>query len=227
MKRVVFLLILVCLSTAAGFSQNGKLPIKSNTSKPSPTQSPKEISDFNWRILINVVQSENWEKSQSLAKTYLSGISSENEKRQMARLRYIFLYASAGKIVKFSLAGKKTEEDKARGELEAAAKDFLNAEFFMPSRRIADDCQGRFNYICRAKQPENVLRVTTTDKSATAVFSFEYVSFNGDFSVAENVGRQAIISGILKKVEFNPQKSNLWIMRLFFENGSVSVVPDK
>lgn len=226
MKKVVLLIILFCLSAVICFSQKSKTPAKPNASKQAQVNLLKEIPEADWGILINVVQAENWEKSASLASGYLAKIKTENNKKQIARLRYILLYALAGKIVEASLANKKPEEVIARIELENAANGFLDKEFFMPSREISDDCEGKLNYVCRSKQQKNVLRVTATDRMGTAIYSFEYVRLKENFSPLKNIGKQAVLGGILNKIEFNPMKSNVWIMRLFFENGSVNVVPD-
>ncbi len=157
----------------------------------------------------------------------MTKIKTENSKKQIARLRYILLYTLAGKIVEAALAGKKPEEAKARIEHERAANGFLEKEFFMPSREISDDCDGRLNYVCRSKQQKNVLRVTATSQAGTAIHSFEYLRLKETFSITESIGKEVVLSGVLKKIEFNPNKSNVWIMRLFFENGSVNVVPDR
>lgn len=227
MKKVVLSVILSCLSTAAGFSQKSSPPVKPNAVKQTQVQPLKEIPDAGWRNLINTVQAENWDKGALLAKEYLTKIKADNDKKQLARLRYILLYALAGKIVESSAADKKPEESKARIELETTAKDLLEKEFFMPSREISGDCEGRLNYVCRSKQQANVLRVTATNRAGTAILSFEYVRLEENFDIEENIGRQAVISGVLKKIEFNPNKSNVWIMRLIFEEGSVNVVPEK
>ncbi len=227
MKKAVLLVILFCLSAVVCFSQKSKPPVNSNASKQAQFQTVKDIPDTDWRILIDAVQAENWEKSRSMAGGYLTKIKTENSKRQIARLRYILLYSLAGKIVEASSAGKKPEEAKARIELEKAANGFLEKEFFMPSREISDDCEGRLNYVCRSKQQKNVLRLTATNQAGTAIYSFEYLRLKENFSITENIGKEVILSGILKKIQFNPNKSNVWIMRLFFENGSVNVVPDR
>jgi len=227
MKKVVLSATIFCLSAVVCFSQTSKTPVPSGNPKPARIQPTAEISDTEWRILIDAVQAENWEESRFLAGQYLTKYKVDNEKKQLARLRYILLYALAGKVVESSLGGKKPEEEKARVELEKAANGFLEQEFFMPSRQVSDDCQGKLNYVCRSKQPENVLRVTATNRTGKAIYSFEYFRLKEDFSVAKNAGKSAILSGVLKKIEFNPNKSNVWIMRLFFENGSVNVVPDK
>lgn len=220
-------MILFCISAVVCFSQKSQPPVSSNTSKQAQFQTIKEIPDTDWRILIDAVQAENWEKSASLAGGYLTKIKTENNKKQIARLRYILLYALAGKIVEASFVGKKPAEAKARIELEKAANEFLEKEFFMPSREISDDCEGRLNYVCRSKQQKNVLRVTATNQAGTAIYSFEYVRLKENFSITESIEKEVVLSGVLKKIEFNPNRSNVWIMRLFFENGSVNIVPHR
>ena len=227
MKKVVLLAALFCLSAVVCFSQNSKTSVGSNASKPAQVKAIAEIPETDWRTLVDAVQSENWEKSASLANAYLTKIKTENNKKQIARLRYILLYALAGKIVEASLANKKAEEAKARIELVKTANGFLEKDFFMPSREVLDNCDGRLNYVCRSKQQANVLRVTTTSQAGTAILSFEYLRLKQNFSITENIGKEVILSGVLRKIQFNPNRSNVWIMRLFFENGSVNVVPDR
>ena len=227
MKKFVLSMSLLCLSTAVCFSQNKKLPARSNAVKETTVKPFAEIPDADWIDLITAVQTENWEKSLTLANGYLTKIKAENEKKQLARLRYISLYALAGKIAEASAANKNAEEAKARIELEQTAKNFLGKEFFMPSREILKDCTEKLNFICRSKQQRNVLRVTATNQSGTAIFSFEYVRLKEDFGILRNTGKQAIVSGILSKIEFNPNNSNVWIMRLFFEQGAINIVPDE
>jgi len=218
--------ILLCLSSFVCFTQKAKMPVGSDFSKQTQVKAITEISDDDWRLLIDAVQVENWGKSASLAVGYLTKIKTENSKKQIARLRYILLYALAGKTVEASFADKKLEETKARIQLEKAANEFLGKEFFMPSREVSLDCGDKLNYVCRSKQQRNVLRVTATNHMATAIYSFEYVRLKENFNTTQNAGKEVILSGILNKIEFNPTKSNVWIMRLFFENGSINVVPD-
>lgn len=226
MRNVVLIVSLFCLSASVCFSQKSKTITKLPVVKQALPQPFAEIADADWRSLIDAVQVENWDKSASLANGYLTKIKIENEKKQVARLRYILLYALAGKIVETSSANKTAEETKARAELEKTANGFLGKEFFMPSREVARDCENRLNYVCRSKQQPNVLRVTATDHSGTAIYSFEYVRLKEYFNVLRNAGKEIVLSGILRKVEFNPNKSNVWIMRLIFGDGAVNVVPD-
>lgn len=224
MKKIAFSVILLCLTACVGFSQKSKAVVEPTAAKPARIKSLNEIPSADWKNLIDAVQAEDWEKSSLLADDYLSKLKLENNEKQMARLRYILLYALAGKVVEKSFSGKKFEEDKARVELEKRANEFLEKEFFMPSREIADECAGKLNYVCVSKQQKNVLRTTATNQAGTAIYSFEYVKLKENLSLGQSIGKQAILGGTLKKIEFNPNKSNVWIMRLFFEDGSLNVV---
>lgn len=224
MKKAVLLLFLLSFLSVVGLAQKNKTPVKPTVLKQ--VQPFTEVPDADWKSLIDAIQVENWEKSAPLAGKYLALLKTENDKKQIARLRYILLYSLAGKIVKNSLDNKSSDETQTRAELEKKANEFLGKEFFMPSREVSRDCEGRLNYICRSKQQPNILRVTATDHAGTSIYSFEYVRLKEYFNFLRNVGKDVILSGILKKVEFNPNKSNVWIMRLIFEEGAVSVVPD-
>lgn len=226
MKKISLLIILFPLAAVVCFSQKTKPPVKSNALRGTAIQKVDEIPEVDWKNLIDAVQVENWGKSRSMASEYLAKIKAENDKKQMARLRYILLYALAGKVDESSVNGKKSEETLARVELEKTANGFLGKEFFMPSREVSTDCAGKLNYVCASGEQKNVLRVTATGQAGTAIYSFEYVRLKESFSVKKNVGKGAVLGGVLKRIEFNPNKSNVWIMRLFFEDGSVSVVPD-
>lgn len=204
-----------------------KVAPKSSISKAIAIRPSNEISDGDWKSLIDAAQVENWSKTAMLAESYLTKVNIENDKKQIARLRYILLYALAGKIIEASTAKDKTEEIKARAELEKTANEFVGKEFFMPSREIARRCEGWLNYVCRSNQQPDVLRVTATNHSGIAIFSFEYVRLKEEFFTLKNSGKEVILNGVLDKFEINPELSNIWIMRLFFENGSANLVPDQ
>lgn len=226
MKKAVLLPLLLCFLSSVNFAQKRITLDKPTVIKTLPPQAFKEVPDADWKNLIDAVQVENWEKSVPLANQYLAQLKIENDKKQIARLRYILLYSLAGKIVKESLGNKSSNQAQTRTELEKTANEFLGKEFFMPSREISRDCEGKLNYICRSTQQPNILRVTATDHAGTAIYSFEYIRLKEYFNFLRNVGKEVILSGTLKKIEFNPNQSNVWIMRLIFENGTVNVVPD-
>ncbi len=224
MKKIILFSILLCLFVPICFSQKRQTPI--NTVKPQPIQKPiiTEVSDSEWKILTAALQSENWEKSAILASQYLQKIKIDNEKKQLAQLRYFYLYALAGKILTFSSAKKTLEENAAWKELDLAVGKFIGKEFVLPPRRLLNDCKEVLNYICAVTGNDRALRVTATNKMGTAIHSFDYVGFDEKILSGEFAERETFLGGKLKTVEFNQDMSKPWVMRLIFEKGFVSLV---
>lgn len=224
MKKIILFAILLCISVSLCFAQKRQTPI--NTAKPQTIQTPtvKEISDAEWKILTAALQSENWEKSALHASQYLQKIKIDNEKKQLAQLRYFYLYSLAGKILTFSSAKKTIEENAAWKQLDEAVGKFIGKEFVLPPRRLLNDCKEVLNYICAVTGNERALRVTATNRAGTAIHSFDYVGFDEKILSGEFAERETFLGGKLKTVEFNQDMSKPWVMRLIFEKGFVSLV---
>ena len=224
MKKLILYTILLCLFVPICFAQKRQTPI--SPAKPQPVQTPTAttISDTEWNILTATLQTENWEKSAFLASQYLQKIKIDNEKKQLAQLRYFYLYALAGKILTFSSAKKTIEENAAWRELDEAVGKFIGKEFVLPPRRLLNDCKEVLNYICAVTGNDRALRVTATNKMGTAIHSFDYVGFDKKILSGEFAERETFLGGKLKTVEFNQDMSKPWVMRLIFEKGFVSLV---
>lgn len=227
MKKFVFLSILICLSATFCFAQK-IIRIEKPDPKSSAADSySPEVSDDEWKIMSDFLRAEDWENSALFAARLIERTKVENEKKQLAQLRYFYLYSLAGKVVSYSEAKKVNQEEAARNELNKVAEGLVGQEFLMPPRQFRTDCSGVLNYICAVKDNNNALRVTATNKEGTAIHSFEIVLFDQKIDLKEYVGKETFLGGTLAKVEFNEAKSNLWIMRLFFVKGFVRVVVDK
>ena len=227
MKKLIFFSILLCFSVTFCFAQKIVRIEKPTQTTPVLNQFPTEISDKEWQIMNDSLRAEDWEKSAALASQLINRIKIDNEKKQPAQLRYLYLYSLAGKIVAYSEARKPVEEEAARNELKKAAESFIGKEFVMPPRRFLANCNQVLNYICTVKNNDNALRVTATNKEGTAIHSFETVVFDQKIDLKEFIEKETFLGGILAKVEFNKNKSNLWIMRLSFVKGFVRVVVNK
>ena len=224
MKKIILFIILWYLFVPICFAQKPQTPVK--ISKPQPVQTPiiTEISDSEWKILTAALESENWEKSALLASQYLQKIKIDNEKKQLAQLRYFYLYALAGKILTFSSDKQTIEENAAWEELDKAVGSFIGKEFVLPPRRLLNDCKEVLNYICAVTGNDRALRVTATNRVGTAIHSFDYVAFDEKILSGEFAERETFLGGKLKTVEFNQDMSKPWVMRLIFEKGFVSFV---
>ena len=110
------------------------------------------------------MRTEDWENSALLTSRLIERTKTENEKKQLAQLRYFYLYSLAGKVIAYSEAKKSVEEEAARKELNKAAEILSDEEFVMPPRQFLADCNKVLNYICTVKDNNNALRVTATNK---------------------------------------------------------------
>jgi len=224
MKKNVLFTILFCFSVTVCFAQQRKTPV--NTIAPKPVQTPAitEFSETEWKSLTNALQAEDWNKAALLASQYLEQLKIDNEKKQLARLRYFYLYALAGKILAASSVKTPTETDSLWKELDTAVSSFSGKEFVLPPRRFLAECSQVLNYICAVKNNDRALRVTATNKQGTMIHSFDYVMFDEKIPLDEFKGKETFLGGRLKRTEFNQDMSKLWVMRLFFEKGFASVI---
>ena len=132
MKKFI-LLTIILLSATIGFAQN---PQKIVTIKPHPVLSPvaTPLSEAEWKILTDALQSEDWTKSATIAAQYLSKLKSDNDKKQLAQLRYLRLYALAGKILAVSAAKIPADDNALWNDLDDAASEFNGREIVLPPR---------------------------------------------------------------------------------------------
>jgi hypothetical protein len=189
-----------------------------------PNSARTEISAKEWRIMTDALMAENWDKAAFYASGFLNRLKVENEQKQMAQLRYFYLYALAGKILKFADAKNKVEENIAWKELDKAIESFTGKEFILPPRQYLGDCRQSLNYICKVRDNEKAFKITATNKNGTGIHSFDYVLFDKKIDLKTYLDKQTFLGGTLKKAEFNDDMTKPWVMYLIFEKGFVRVV---
>jgi hypothetical protein len=212
MKNICFFLILILSLFANTFAQKAK-PTPKPTAKTNV--SPTEISEADWKNLVNVVAKEDWKTAENLSLDYLKKLPKENLKRQIAQLNYIYIFALEGEVSKGDLEFDDFEE---------ILKNFIGKEFLMPSRQILANCKKVLNYICPSENESGSLFISATNSSATVIHSFEYYQLNEPLDINKYKTRMAFLSGKLNKFSLNPQKTNTWIARLYFNNTKVEVL---
>lgn len=227
MKKFILFTILFCSFNLICAAQKPKTPVKKVEPKTIEPQSIPEISDADWKNLTDVLKAEDWNKSAALAAQYLQNLKADNEKKHLAQLRYIYLYALAGKILAASSVKVPIETDSLWKELDEAVGSFIGKEFVLPPRRFLPECKDVLNYICPVKNNDRLLRVTATNDEGTMIHSFDYVSFDEKISLDKFADTETFLGGRLKRAEFNEDMSKLWVMRLIFEKGFVRVVVSK
>jgi hypothetical protein len=216
MKRLLLIVVCIFLSVLISFGQNQKVPVKTTPNKTAqvPSKQPiivNKIPEAEWNEIVKAMSAEDWDKTLMLVSASFKKLKTDNSDKQLSRLRYFYLYSLAGKITQ----GKSTF-----AELEKSANSLIGQNFLMPSREIASDCVKKLNYICPVTDSEKSLRVTAINNAATSILSFEYIQMKEKLDVIANNGKQVFLEGTLKKIQLNPNNSTVWVMRLFFENGT-------
>ncbi len=215
MKKLIITIFGVLLLAFGSEAQTRKTPLNASP-KPPVSMAPEitEIPENEWAQIVKSLAAEDWNQTSWLASLGLKKLKNENEKQQLARLRYFYLY---------SLAGKVSQAKLTFTELEKISEALLGQDFLMPSRKILADCKQALNYICAVKGYSKTWRVTATNQAFTSIYSFEYVQLPEKFEIGANSGKEVVLGGKLKKIEFNPKKDVSWIMRLYFEQGTAFV----
>ena len=218
----------MCLSAAAIHAQKSPATVKNIPSRvPFEAKTVKEISNVDWNNLAAALDGEDWNKSVILAAQYLQNLKTDNDKKQLAQLRYLYIYALAGKILAATSQNNALEAQKNWAELDLVIETFIGKEFVLPPRQFVENCSKALNVICQVKSNSNALRTTATNREGNAIHSFDYVVFDQAVNISEFNAKPTFLGGILRKAEYNEDKSKPWVMRLFFNKGFVRIILPK
>jgi hypothetical protein len=226
MKKFIFFTVLICLSAASYSAQTpSRVPAKI-TPRNVPFKTVTEISADEWLTLATALEKEDWKQSATLAERYLQTLKTENDKKQIAQLRYLYLFSLAGQILTYNAQGNMAEGEKAWSELDRVMETFIGKEFIMPPRPFAIDCEKKLNVICQVKDKDtpNAFRTTATNQEGNAIHSFDYVMLDQPTDIKEFNGKVMFLGGVLRRAEYNEDKTKPWVLRLFFNKGFLRVV---
>ena len=99
----------------------------------------------------------------------------------------------------------------------------------MPSHKVNAKPTGRLGFISpgTADGRADPTRAFTAmgNKAGTSILFFEYLTLATPFDWKAQAGKHAHMGGILRGVDLNPKRSDVWIARLTFDQGFVLVDP--
>ena len=181
-------------------------------------QSPEQTStltDEQWTPIYQALETEDFDTAEKLTSKYLDEVKPQDGNNTLGRLRFMYLYSAAGRIG----AGKMTYDD-----LEKRTKGMAGKEIVFPGRFLQVKCQppAHFNAVCKSDGPHDAM-VTSTNRAATTIHSFEYIKLKEKFDWAKNDGKVASISGTIESIAPNPNRSKLLIMRIYVTDASIKL----
>jgi hypothetical protein len=179
---------------------------------PALAQQAATVTDDDFQKVLVAVSSEDWDTAVSLSSKFLKGMKDDD--KRLPRLRYIYLYAAAGKVTD----GKMEFDDLAK-----LAKELIGKPVEVPYRPITLECRGAFNFICPSGDKNDRIQVAASNKTATSILAFEYTQLKEPFNFEHHVDEAASISGTIDSIVPNPNKSRFLVMRLFIVNGVINL----
>ena len=162
------------------------------------------------KTLIALLDAEDWKKAAESAERYLSKIRSSKDESLKARLRYIVIYATAGAVstgdLNFDLLDKKLEP-------------FVGRTVTLPYRPVVgSDCPpGGMNLICATGPSTESFMMIAANKTNTTIHAFEYVTLKHSEQISPNDGKWASVTGVLKTLKPNPNRSRAIVLRLYID----------
>ena len=162
--------------------------------------------------ILQLISNEDWKAASDAAVSYLAktGISRDLQ----ARLRYIIIYTTAGAVstgaFDFDVLNKRL-------------KGFAGKSVTLPERPVINDAQpGTMNAICISDPHATSFMVVAANKTNTTIHAFEYVKLQQAADWAAHVGKWGSITGTLRKIEPNPNKSRALVLRIYIDDAAIA-----
>lgn len=201
---------------------------KPRRSAPSTsTAKVAAISDRDWGILSGTFDREEWQTAVRLSGEHIDRLEKENDKKQLAQLRYLHVLALAGRTNSYITGKNEPAAADSWLDLEAAVRRFKGTELVAPARKFEANCAGKVNFVCPVRGDSRSLRVTATNKNGDSILLFEYFLFDDELNAASFKDKRLFLSGSLERAEYNEDTAKPWIVRLFFRNSAAALSTDR
>ena len=197
--------LIICLTVAL-------LTFITGTVNSQQTPVSQALTEQDWAKLISVLETEDWEKSAELSKQYLARLKSDDAEKSLARLRYMLLFSSAGKVA----SGQISYE-----ELQKVADPLVGQEVQLPYGEIIKECRGNFRALCFTPKGNHDVTVASSNRKATRIHAFVYTDLREKFDYDAHLGKIGTVRGVVESIQYNPNQSKIWIMRILLKDGSV------
>lgn len=198
MKRIIYSLVFLAIAVPAASPQQPKVSVP--------------VTNDEFQQVLVAVSNEDWDTAFRLATKQLNQLK-EGDVR-LLRLRYIYMYAAAGKV-----SEGRMEFD----ELTQRVKDLEGKDVALPYRPIMIECRGAMNFICPTKDSKLSALVCATNKTGTTILAFEYIQLKEAFDFANHENEAASIVGKIKAIVPNPNKSRGIVMRLYISDAVIEL----
>jgi hypothetical protein len=213
MQRIRIALVALALATlAVGASAQ-------DHTKPAPKLTKEE-----WDPLLQALYKSDWSTASELSSRYLTRFDRDTLE-QASRLRYMYILSSAGMVEIDSLSYDDFE--KRLTGLVGQRLTFPGHPFAqtMPDHPIGQKTgQPGFNQINVSESSDSTAMIVATNADATTILAFEYVELPELLDISQHQGEVGRLSGVLDRFLLNPNRSTIWIVRLYLKDGDLAII---
>ena len=178
------------------------------------SKSGAQLTEQQWNDLYAALDNEDWNGAADHSAKYLRQLKDEGDKKSLARLRYMFIFASAGRVIERKMSFE---------ELGKALRELVGKEIILPARELRTTCPPPMNTICVRSEGNYDLSSAASNNHGTSIHAFEYIKLQEKFDAQGHNGDIGAVGGILTSFQLNPNKSTIWVMRLFIEKGQLTL----
>ena len=162
--------------------------------------------------ILQLITNEEWKAASDAAASYLANTG--NSADLQARLRYIIICTTAGAV-----STGAVDFDVLNNRL----KGFVGKSVTLPDRPVISDGQpGSMNAICISDPHTTSFMVIAANETNTTIHAFEYVKLQRALDLAAHVGEWGSITGTLRKIEPNPNRSRAIVLRIYIDDATVA-----
>lgn len=175
------------------------------------------VSYDDFKSLIPYLQKEDWKNAYEQSGKLLKGTEKDTSDYR-AIVVYINIFSGAGLVS----IGEMTHE-----KLLNAVKKYEGQKIKMSAHPVTDNAGALNQTLFTINDTINEAFTSAGNGAGTSIFCFEKFTFNNPLDPADfSKGVNIRCSGVLQKVEANPNKSKIWILRLTVKDAyAVSMTP--
>jgi len=125
----------------------------------------------------------------------------------------------------FSAAGMVSLDQMTHDDFLKNANKYVGQRLVMSAHPCIDSTAIGFNSLQFRMSGEKLQGSTTSaNNSKTSILCFEYFKYAEEINPADFIGKNVRCGGTLESVEVNPNKSTIWISRIFIANAFARIM---
>ena len=125
----------------------------------------------------------------------------------------------------FSAAGMVTANQMTHDEFSKNANRHIGQWIVMPAHPCIDSTALGYNSL-KFVMHNGILKgmTTTANKSKTSILCFEYFVYKEPIHYSRYIGKNVRCGGVLESIEVNPNKSTIWVSRIYIRDAFARVI---